>query len=75
MHCSSNLWLWDPRWPELIHPFASAIDSDLPYPPERTHLMLNSKADWVPVIAAPEDKQFDDYPEEAIADWHNRLGL
>ena len=21
-HCSSNLWLWDPRWPELIHPLA-----------------------------------------------------
>jgi hypothetical protein len=23
--CGSALWLWDPRWPELIHPFASAI--------------------------------------------------
>ena len=25
--CGSPLWLWDPRWPELIHPIASAIDS------------------------------------------------
>ena len=73
--CSSNLWVWDPRWPELIHPFASAIDSELPFPPERTHLMLDSKADWVPVFAAPEDQQFDGYPEESIADWHKRLGL
>ena len=25
--CGSALWVWDPRWPELIHPFASAIDT------------------------------------------------
>ena len=73
--CSSNLWVWDPRWPELIHPFASAVDSELPFPPERTHLMLGSKAEWVPVLAAPQDKQFDEYPEESIAEWHERLGL
>jgi hypothetical protein len=42
----SALWLWDPTWPELVHPFASAIDTDLPVPPERTHLMLGSKASW-----------------------------
>ena len=22
--CGSALWLWDPRWPELVHPLASA---------------------------------------------------
>ncbi len=27
--CASALWLWDPRWPDLIHPFASVIDTDL----------------------------------------------
>ncbi|HAG40740.1 MAG TPA: alanine acetyltransferase, partial [Pseudoalteromonas sp.] len=21
-HCSSNLWLYDSRWPEQVHPFA-----------------------------------------------------
>lgn len=42
--CGSMLSIWDPRWPELIHPFASAIDTELPIPPERTHLMLASKA-------------------------------
>lgn len=74
-HCSSGLWLWDPRWPELIHPFASAIDTPLPMPPERTHLMLGSKASWVQVRADSRDRQFDTYPEESIAEWHERLGF
>lgn len=74
-HCGSGLWLWDPRWPELIHPFASAIDSELPVPPERVHLMLGSKAGWVPVHPGPQDKTFERYPEESIAAWHQRLGL
>jgi len=73
--CGSGLWVWDSRWPELVHPFASAIDSELPVPPERTHLLLDSKAGWVPVHADPQDKQFDGYPDESIAGWHQRLGL
>lgn len=74
-HCGSALWAWDPRWPELLHPFASAIDSDLPIPPERTHLMLGSKASWVELHAGPHDKEFEEYPEESIAQWHERLDL
>jgi hypothetical protein len=73
--CGSALWVWDPRWPELVHPFASAIDTDLPVPPERTHLMLEFKASWVDVQAGDRDQQFDGYPEESIAAWHERLGL
>jgi len=73
--CGSALWLWDPRWPELLHPFASVIDSDLPIPPERTHLMLGSKASWVELHAGPKDKEFEEYPEESIAQWHERLNL
>lgn len=73
--CGSALWLWDPRWPELVHPHASAIDTPLPAAPERTHLMLASKPDWLPVHLGPKDKTFDGYPEESIADWHRRLGL
>ena len=74
-HCASVLWVWDPRWPELIHPFASAIDSELPVPPERTHLMLRSKATWVQIDQHSRDQRFDEYPEESIADWHQRLGV
>jgi len=73
--CGSALWIWDPRWPELVHPHASAIDTDLPVPPERTHLMVGSKASWVELHADPQDKAFDEYPDESIAAWHERLGL
>ncbi|GHC21046.1 GFA family protein [Aidingimonas halophila] len=74
-HCASALWVYDPRWPELIHPFASAIDTDLPIPPERVHLLLDSKANWVDVDAREHDKCFAGYPAESIAEWHHRLGL
>ena len=74
-HCASALWVYDPRWPELVHPFASAIDTELPIPPERTHLMLNSKATWVEVEPKSNDKCFPEYPEESIAQWHERLNL
>jgi len=73
--CGSALWVWDPRWPELVHPFASAIDSELPKPPERTHLMLDFKASWVDASHDPQDKLFPHYPDESIAAWHERLGL
>ena len=45
--CGTSLWLYDPTWPALVHPFASAIDTDLPEPPQRTHIMLKYKANWV----------------------------
>lgn len=73
--CGSALWVWDPRWPELAHPFASAIDTDLFVPPERTHLMVGSKASWVEIRKDPQDKVFEEYPEESLAAWHERLGL
>jgi hypothetical protein len=59
----------------LVHPFASAIDTPLPVAPEHTHLLLAYKAPWVEVQAGPDDLQFDGYPEESIAQWHERLGL
>lgn len=73
--CGSHLWLWDPRWPELVHPLASAIDTNLPAPPERTHLMVDSKATWVEVDRDERDRVHGEYPEESIAAWHERLGL
>jgi hypothetical protein len=73
--CGSGLWLYDKRWPELIHPFASAIDTPLPVPPESTHILLDSKAPWVAVAAGPHDRQHQEYPGESIAEWHERLGL
>jgi hypothetical protein len=73
--CGSALWIQDPRWPDLVHPHASAIDNNLPVPPERTHMMLAHKANWVEVRADEQDQLFDEYPRESIAQWHERLGL
>lgn len=74
-NCGSALWIFSPEWPELIYPFASAVDTELPVPPERTHLFLDSKASWVETEAHANDKLFPAYPEESIAEWHERLGL
>jgi hypothetical protein len=73
--CGSALWLYDPEWPDLVHPFASAIDTPLPAPPETTHLMLDFKAPWVTIAEGSKDKKFGVYPKESLADWHERLGL
>ncbi len=73
--CGSALWLYDPTWPELVHPFASAIDSELLAAPERVHIMLKYKASWVEPNIRDGDRRFDLYPEESIADWHKKRGL
>lgn len=69
-HCGTALWVWDPQWPDLIHPFASAIDSDLPEPPETVHMMLGSKANWVKPQIGKGDDKFDTYPDQSLEDWH-----
>ncbi|WP_428374669.1 GFA family protein [Lichenicoccus sp.] len=73
--CATALWLFSPEWPELIHPFASAIDSDLPVPPSSVHLMLKYKPSWVVPQVGPKDQTFDLYPEQSIDDWHRSRGL
>jgi hypothetical protein len=73
--CATALWLFDPRWPDLLHPFASAIDTDLPVPPSRVHIMLGSKANWVTPAVAPGDACFDAYPDDSIEAWHRARGL
>jgi hypothetical protein len=73
--CGSALWLFDKRWPDLVHPFASAIDTDLPRPPARVHMMLGSKASWVEPDIRPGDHCFDAYPEESIEEWHRARKL
>lgn len=73
--CGSALWLWDPRWPELIHPHASAIDTPLPKPPEIVEMMLADAPGWVDVPDDPGHLHFDTYPEESLEDWHRRHGL
>lgn len=74
--CGAALYIADPRWPEWVYPFASAIDSELPVPPETQHIMLNDKAGWVQVPKdSKADQFFPEYPEEAIIDWHRKRDL
>ena len=74
-HCGSALWVFDPGWPELVHPFASAIDTALPEPPETAHILLDSKASWVAAPEGPSDRHFAEYPDQSIEDWHRSRGL
>ena len=74
-HCGSGLWLFDPTWPDLIHPFASAIDTELPATPESVHIMLNYKPAWVEPALQAGDPSFGEYPDESLAKWHERHGL
>lgn len=73
--CGSALWIADPRWPEWIYPFASAIDTPLPAASERVHMMLDFVAAWVEVPDGPREAHFAEYPAESIEDWHRRRGL
>jgi hypothetical protein len=74
-HCASALWMYDPSWPTLVHPFASAIDTPLPPPPERVHINLEFKAPWVQVRRGKHDPHYAQYSDESLEDWHRRHGL
>ena len=73
--CGTALWLYDPEWPELVHPFASAIDTPLPTPPSKLHLMLRYKASWVKPDFGRGDAKFREYPKLSIEEWHRKRGL
>lgn len=42
------LWVFDQQYPDLIHPFATVVDSpDLPEPEEMVCVCADSKPGWV----------------------------
>jgi hypothetical protein len=73
--CGSALWLWDPTWPELIHPHASAIDTPLPKPAEVVEAALAYAASWVDVPRGKGHVRHRNWPEESLEDWHKRHRL
>jgi len=75
LECGSALWLWDPRWPELVHPHASAIDTPLPKPPEVMEIGLAWAPSWVDAPGGSGRVQFKHMPTESLEDWHRRHGL
>lgn len=74
-HCGSALWVWDPTWPELVHPHAGAIDTPLPTPPDNVHCLVGSKAPWVTIEGKPDDPRFEHYPSMSLAEWHQSKGF
>lgn len=70
--CGSALWLWDPRWPDLVHPHAGAIDTPLPVPRKVAHIEVGSKPEWVALQRRRGDDLFDEYPNYSLAQWHER---
>jgi hypothetical protein len=38
-------------------------------------MMLGSRAAWVEINTQFQDKCFNEYPDESLAEWHQRLGL
>ncbi len=73
--CGTGLWVHNPSYEQWVYPFASTVDTDLPTPPERNHIMLDYKPDWVPVPASPEDNRFGTYPDLSIREWHEKHDL
>ena len=72
--CGSALWVYHGRWPDLVHPFASAIDTPLPVPPETVHMMTEFKAEWVELPRGPSHIRFEGYPDKSIEVWHEKQG-
>lgn len=72
-HCGTMLWNANPNHSDWIYPFASAVDTPLPAPPEVRHIMVKHKAPWVRVPDG--EQQFDQYPDEGIEDWHKKRDL
>ena len=73
--CGCQLFVYAPIWGEWVYPAASAIDSELPTPPEIFHINLNQKPHWVFVPEGKGHVHFDAVPEESIADFHRRHGI
>ncbi len=71
--CGTHLYVLDSRWPDGVWPNAAALDVELPDPPSRVHIMLDSKPAWVPVPG--RGPRHPEYPELSIADWHARHRL
>ncbi|PIW27807.1 MAG: alanine acetyltransferase [Rhodospirillales bacterium CG15_BIG_FIL_POST_REV_8_21_14_020_66_15] len=74
--CGSHLWFFDPRWPDDLHPFASAIDTPLPLPPKYVEYNLAHIAPWVPrPEAGPAHELCDGSYTVGMKEWHRRNGL
>ena len=73
--CSTMLWLYDETWPELIHPFAAAIDEpELEPPKELVCIKLDSKPAYVRLPEGPR-KEYQGYGPDSLENWHKKFDL
>ncbi|KAJ7872457.1 Mss4-like protein [Mycena olivaceomarginata] len=73
--CSAMLWLYDKTWPELIHPFASAIDSPaLQIPEKMVCVKVDSKPDYVRLPEGLKEV-YAEYGSESLESWHKKNGF
>ena len=73
--CGSHLWAYHDDWPDLVHPVAGAIDTELPKAPSSVHIMTGSKPAWVPIEATETDECFSEYPTQSLRAWHAAHGF
>ncbi|KAM6490037.1 Mss4-like protein [Amanita muscaria] len=73
--CSSMLWLYDATWPELLHPFATAIDSpELPPPQTMVCIKMADKPSYVR-LPEGEKEIHADYSPLSLEEWHKNNNL
>ena len=70
--CGSALWLYDSRWPELVHPHASAIVTPLPKPKDIVEAALAYAPAWVDVPSGKAHVPCRQWPAESLEEWHKR---
>jgi len=73
--CGSALYLTIDAAPDFVYPFASAIDTPLPEPPERVHVFVAEAPGWARPPSSPHDLSVERNTRESIDGWHRRHGL
>ena len=73
--CGSSLYLTLDAAPDFVYPFASAIDTPLPEPPERVHVFTSEAPTWARPISSPQDLTVERNTNESIEGWHRRHRL
>ncbi|MEO8246528.1 MAG: GFA family protein [Chloroflexota bacterium] len=73
--CGSALWLTLDAATDAVYPFASAIDTALPVPPERVHVLTVDAPAWVLPPGGEGDIVLERNTPESIDGWHGRHRL
>jgi hypothetical protein len=73
--CGSALYLTIDAAPDFVYPFASAVDTELPEPPERVHVFTVEAPAWARPPSSPDDYSTERNTRESISDWHRRHRL